>query len=151
MTSYLIDINVWLALMWEGHPHARIGEAWIMSIPEQQVRFLFCRVTQMGLMRLLANRTIMGEDVLNMGQVVKAVDRWYEDPRVSFAHEPPGVEAGLRSCLAAFARSAATKLIMDAYLVAFAQLTGSALVTLDRGLANLAHSRSCKCVLLPNG
>jgi toxin-antitoxin system PIN domain toxin len=150
MTSYLIDINVWLALMWEGHPHTGPAETWLKSIPERRVELLFSRVTQLGLMRLLTNKTIMGDSVLTVGEAVGAIGRWYEDPRVRLAAEPPGIDRVFRTVLAVLANQAATKAIMDAYLVAFAELAGATLVTFDRALAKTGGRRAGRPVLLPH-
>lgn len=148
MTSYLIDINVWLALTWLGHPSAAFAEAWIGSISETQSRLLFCRVTQLGLLRLLTNQKLMGASVLNVGEALNALGRWEGDPRVEFAGEPPGIEPALRRSLSDHANQPATRAIMDAYLAAFAQTAGATLVTFDKALALAAARKKVPSIRL---
>jgi len=138
MTSYLIDINVWLALSWGLHPHSKAAHAWLASLSPIEARLLFCRITQLGLLRLLANKAVMGDSVLNVGNAVGMLDRWSEDPRVEFAVEPLGLDATFRRTLRRFTNLYATKTIMDVYLAAFAEAEQATVVTLDRGLARIA-------------
>lgn len=57
--NYLADVNVWIALAAAGHVHHSIALAWFEEPQTSQI--LFCRITQMGLLRLLTNRKVMGE------------------------------------------------------------------------------------------
>ncbi len=149
MTSYLIDINVWLALSWGLHPFSPAAHRWLASLPPSQTRLLFCRITQLGLLRLLTNRMVMGASVQSASDGFGIFDRWMDDPRVEFAAEPRGLDNIFRHSVAAFRKGEATKLIMDAYLAAFAEAEGAALVTFDKGLARIAQRRRLKQVLLP--
>ena len=45
------DVNVWMALLWGQHIHAEPAKEWFEQAAEQQ--FLFCRFTQLGVLRLL--------------------------------------------------------------------------------------------------
>ncbi|MBV8846965.1 MAG: PIN domain-containing protein [Bryobacterales bacterium] len=141
MTSYLIDINVWLALSWALHPHSAAAHGWLASRPRPQTRLLFCRVTQLGLMRLLTNAAVMGGSVLNIAGAIQTVDRWSEDPRVELVSEPMGVDPALRRALRGVAARSATKAIMDAYLAAFAEALPATLITFDKALAKIAGRR----------
>lgn len=58
MTISLPDVNVWLALAAEGHIHHASGLDWFSAQPDGSIAF--CRVTQMGLLRLLTNSSAMG-------------------------------------------------------------------------------------------
>jgi len=51
MTSYLIDVNLWIAMTWDQHRHHREARKWMNSKPE--ARFLFCGFTMFGFFRLL--------------------------------------------------------------------------------------------------
>ena len=148
MISYLPDINVWLALTWDLHPHHSRATKWFTSIETERVRLLFCRFTMLGFLRLLTNRQVMGESTLTVGEAVALYDRWVEDPRVELAPERQGVDMGLRQSLAGFATLNATKAIADCYLAAFAAASDARLVTLDRGLAAAARSNSVEVALL---
>src|SRR3954447_12281437 len=103
MTSYLIDINVWLALSWKLHPYNGPAYDWFGSLPRSGTQFLFCRITQLGLLRLLTNEKVMGQSVLNIAQALSTFDRWSEDPRVEFAPEPKGIDSAFRLAAAQFA------------------------------------------------
>jgi len=59
MISYLIDINVWLAMTWDRHPQHASAVRWHDSIKD--VTLLFCRFTQLGFLRLPTNRQVMGD------------------------------------------------------------------------------------------
>jgi hypothetical protein len=61
----LTDANVWLALAAERHQHHAAARDWFLALGEEQAAF--CRVTQMSFLRLLTNRTVMGEDVVPAG------------------------------------------------------------------------------------
>src|SRR4051812_5649137 len=138
MTSYLIDINVWLALSWRRHPCTVPAYTWFRGVQLSNARLLFCRVSQLGLLRMLTNEQVMGESLLNIAEALAVLDRWCEDPRVEFVAEPRGAEATFRHALAEFAKKSATKAIMDAYLVGFAEAEKATLVTFDKALCRMA-------------
>jgi len=150
MTSFLIDVNVWLSLSWARHPHSPRAVAWFATLPKTQVRLLFCRVTELGILRLLTNTAVMGDSVLDLGAAFELLDTWKRDPRVHFASEPAGVEAVFRNALTALAGKSATKVIVDAYLTAFANQSTARLVTFDRAMSQLARHTRTDCLLLPS-
>lgn len=133
-TSFLFpDINVWIALTYDGHVHHAIAATWFDSLRSNS-RLFFCRFTQLGLLRLLTAEAVMGANVLNQAQAWQAYDRWLADDRMSFAEEPSGVERIFRS-LSRQGRPA-PKDWADSYLGAFATV-----VTFDHALARKAtHS-----------
>jgi len=88
--NYLVDVNVWLALALIGHVHQVAALKWIEE-PAVGLTY-FCRVTQQGLLRLLTNPKVMGANVLTAGDVWRLYDTFYQDSRVRFAEEPPGLE-----------------------------------------------------------
>jgi predicted nucleic acid-binding protein len=112
---------------------------------------VFCRITQLGLLRLLTNQAVMGDSVLNVGRAAGTLDRWSEDPRVEFAAEPLGIESAFRRSLRPFTNLFATRTIMDVYLAAFAEMEHATLVTLDRGLARIAQRTKVPHVVLRSG
>lgn len=146
MTSYLIDVNVWLALSWGGHLHSAAATLWLAGLPKSATRLQFCRTTQLGLLRLLTNQQVMGASVLNLGQAWDVYDRWMEDPRVKFAGETTGTDAAFRSTSQQFAFRSATKAIVDAYLVGFAITNKCAIVTFDQGLSQMAATAGISLV-----
>lgn len=129
-TSFLFpDINVWLALTHGRHVHHDVANDWLAT-RETDVRLLFCRVTQLGFLRLLTAEAVMGEDVLTQMEAWSAYDRWLATGHVELSEEPPGLDLGFRRL--ARSRQASPKSWGDAYLAAFAQASEMTLVTFDR-------------------
>ena len=128
------DLNVWLALATARHQHHAAAAAWIDSVDSGEI--VFCRVTQVGLLRLLSNRAVMGPELLSPSKAWEVFDAIAADPRVRFASEPPGVEPIWRRLTAM-----ETPLVSgwtDMYLLAYSRAEDLRLVTFDRSLQ--AHS-----------
>ena len=123
------DINVWVALTYEGHLHHVIAHDWLRAVHADS-RFFFCRFTQLGLLRLLTAEAVMGDEVMNQQEAWGAYDRWLQDERVDYVDEPPGLENRFRSITRL--RHAATKHWADSYLTAFAAASHLTVVTFDR-------------------
>lgn len=134
-TSYFPDINVWVALTYEGHVHHAIAAAWFRTL-SPDATLVFCRFTQLGLLRLLTTKAVMQDEVMTQPQAWRAYDRWLQDPRVAFADEPAEIETRFRSLTRR--RQPATKDWADAFLAAFATDGQLTLVTFDRGLRSRA-------------
>jgi toxin-antitoxin system PIN domain toxin len=131
------DVNVWIALTYDGHVHHRAATKWFQSLGTN-ARLFFCRVTQLGLLRLLTTEAVMGkEEVLSQAEAWDAYNQWLLDERVTFLAEPPGIEESFR----ASSRSArpSPKDWADSYLVAFAATSNLTLVTFDRALKSKAE------------
>ena len=151
MTSYLIDINVLLALSWGGHPSSRAAHAWLAEEAGVKSRLLLCRITQLGLLRLLTNELVVGSDTLTVEAAFAVEDRWLADPRVEFATERHGLERLFREATAGVRKQKASKVLMDAYLIAFAGVEKATLVTFDKGMSKLAARAGVNCRLLVGG
>jgi hypothetical protein len=63
MTLFFPDLNVCLALSDTGHIHSTGAWKWMKMLPDD-AQFIFCRYTQVGLLRLLTNTSIMGDQTL---------------------------------------------------------------------------------------
>lgn len=140
MKSFFPDVNVWLALAYEGHQHHLSAFRWFDALRRETA--YFCRFTQLGFLRLLTYPSVMREDVRTQAEAWRAYDLLLRDERVSFQPEadPEQLESTLRR-LTANSRSSSRQW-PDAYLAAFA-LTGKlTLVTFDRGLHHLAPTGS---------
>ncbi len=148
MISYLIDINVWLAMTWARHPQHAAASRWYGLANDSA--FLFCRFTMLGFLRLLTNRKVMGESTVTMNGALQLYDRWMRDPQVELMPEPSGIDLLFCQALERFGAQSATKAIADSYLVGFAEAGGTHLVTLDRGLAMTAQIRNVEVTLLGN-
>ena len=86
---------MWLALSWANHMHS--GTAWTWFSRQEDDRFFFCRLTQLGLLRLLATSAVMGNDVRTIGEAWKVYDRWLEDSRVGIRQEPVEPDGAFRA------------------------------------------------------
>jgi toxin-antitoxin system PIN domain toxin len=136
-TSLFPDINVWVALTYEGHIHHSNAAAWFATLPSDAT-FVFCRFTQLGLLRLLTAPAVMSDEVMTQPQAWAAYDRWLKDPRVEFVDEPAEIETRFRAL--SRLRQPATKDWADAYLAALAAVGQLTLVTFDRGLRSKAKT-----------
>jgi uncharacterized protein len=123
----LLDVGVWLAAAWGRHAHHPVAADWINR---QTDDLLFCRVTQMGLLRLLSNPAIMGEEAIDRSAAWRVFDQLWSDERVLWADEPDDLDAVWRAISARDDKS--HMLWTDDYLAAFAQTSGATLATLDR-------------------
>lgn len=134
--TYLPDVNVWLAIASRRHIHHQIASAWLETISDDQLTF--CRITQMGLLRLLTNRHAMGIDVLNQIEAWKAYRRLVSDGRIRFLSEPLGLESAWHELTVS--SQPATHLWTDAYLHAFGRLASARVVSFDRGFSRFRES-----------
>ncbi len=142
--SLFPDVNIWVALTYEGHVHHRRARRWFDSLPADSSLY-FCRITQLGLLRLLTTEAVMGAaEVLTQAQAWAAYDRWLEDDRVAFLAEPqPPAELDVEFRNLSVMRHRAPKDWADAYLLAFASAFELTLVTFDRSL----HERARRAVM----
>jgi toxin-antitoxin system PIN domain toxin len=136
-TSLFPDVNVWVALTYEGHLHHRTAATWFETLASD-VSLGFCRLTQLGFLRLLTAGAVMGDEVMTQPQAWATYDQWYYDPRVEFLEEPAAIEAQFRAVTRL--RQPATKDWADSYLAAFATVAQLTLVTFDKGLRMKAKS-----------
>lgn len=136
-TSLFPDINVWVALTYQGHLHHQQAAAWFATL-EPDVSLSFCRFTQLGLLRLLTTEAVMGDEAMTQPQAWATYDKWLQDSRVGFMDEPAETEARFQALTRL--RQPAAKDWADSYLAAFATLGQLTLVTFDRGLRGKAGS-----------
>jgi toxin-antitoxin system PIN domain toxin len=133
-TSFLFpDINVWIALTIERHVHHIRATKWFGSMGGSQ-RLFFCRITQLGFLRLLTLEAVMGQEVMTQAEAWKTYDRWLQDDRIGILDEPPEIEATFRGLTQS--GQAATKDWADSYLAAFAVAAQLTLVTFDQAFSN---------------
>jgi predicted nucleic acid-binding protein len=95
-------------------------------------------------LRLLTTQAVMGTEVMTQPEAWQIYDRWLDDPRVAFLDEPYGLEEAFRDY--SRRRIPAPKEWADAYLLAFAAVSGLRLVTFDQAFRGKAKS-----LLLLNG
>lgn len=134
------DINVWLAILLADHVHREAVKGWWTH--DQSETIAFVRFTQLGVLRLLTTAAVMNGLPLGMAQAWAAYDRLFADDRVAFVNEPRGLESHFRQHTQHTESS--SKLWADAWLLAFAEHSGGAIVTFDKALAK----RSVRNILL---
>ena len=128
--TYLPDVNVWIALYAELSAHHEAACEWFEGIGEADV--VFCRLTQLGFLRLLTNRHVMQEEVLIRAAAWDAYESIRQNPKVEFATEPAGFPEVWK--VPAATRASSPNLWTDAYLAAFAQENAFTRVTFDQKL-----------------
>ena len=125
------DVNVWIALTFKGHVHYPVARSWLDALPDDS-ELCFCRLTQIGFLRLLTTSAVMGNRVLSQEAAWQVYDDWLTNGHASFLEEPASIERVFRS-LSQLPRPAA-KDWADSYVCAFAQVSGLRLVTFDQAL-----------------
>jgi hypothetical protein len=122
--------------------------AWAWFSKQDENRFFFCRLTQVGLLRLLATPAVMGKDVRTIGEAWKVYDRWLEDSRVGMRQETFELDVAFRAATRPVSRLSSPKAIGDCYLLAVSQVTDATLVTFDQALASACRKARQRVTLL---
>ena len=125
---YLPDVNIWIALTSNRHIHHQIATEWLHGADHDTVAF--CRVTELGLLRLLTNAHVMGKDVLSPAQAWGVYDEWRTDDRVVFLVERADFSDRWRRLGQQI--EGGSNVWTDAYLAVFAGDNNATVVTLDR-------------------
>jgi toxin-antitoxin system PIN domain toxin len=121
------DPNVWFALAIADHPHHAAALAWWQ---EESSLAGFCRLTQLGLLRLLTTASAMGGLPLTNAKAWGVYDAFLADSRVRVFPELPAVDERFRALSAL--RQVSPKVWVDAYLAAHAAANEATLVTFDQ-------------------
>jgi len=131
------DINVWVALTYQRHIHYQSAHKWFDPLPPT-ARLFFCRLTQLGLLRLLTVPAVMGADqARSQRDAWRAYDYWFEDQRIEFLEEPGDLQAEFRRLTQS--AQASPKDWADSYLAAFAHVSRLTVVTFDQGFQGRAR------------
>jgi toxin-antitoxin system PIN domain toxin len=130
--SILADVNVWLATLVAAHPHHEAATRWWRAevVPTGD-HVVFCRLTQLGLLRLLSNERVMGPNRMHHQQAWAAVRDVTAQANVSILEEPTGVDERLADLCSR--RGSSPSFWSDAYLAAFALAGRHRVATFDRG------------------
>lgn len=128
------DINVWIALASDRHVHHEAAKNWFAAV--ELGGAAFCRVTQMGFLRLITNRHVMVADVVTQKEAWQVYQKLSRDPRVTYLHEPSGIENEWQRLTQSGSASTNTSWT-DAYLAAFALMRGLKAVSFDGGFEKL--------------
>jgi toxin-antitoxin system PIN domain toxin len=133
--SYFPDINLWLSLNAADHVNTKPALEWYYSIEDEDVLY-FCRLTQLGLLRLLTTKSVMGVDTHSQRNAWMVYCKWRDEAGAGFMNEPAGIDTLFRA--RSETTQASPKLWNDAYLAAFAEAAELTLVTFDHALAEKA-------------
>lgn len=126
----LLDVNVWLALAIEEHPHHQAAAAY-WSAHTGEPRF-FCRLSAMSFVRLLCNSTLMSNKPLTLVKAWDLYQRFASLPGVGLLAEPAGLDEQLGAMVTP---KLAPRLFTDAYFAALAHTARLRLVTFDKDFA----------------
>jgi hypothetical protein len=134
---FLPDVNVLFPLLVSRHAHRTAALAWFDRADIAEVAL--CRLTRLGVLRLLCTGAVMGPDILRPETALDAMEILEHDERIVTATEPPDLDRALRNCV--MGRTSTPNLWSDAYLAAFALAAGMELVSFDRGFGNFPKVR----------
>jgi toxin-antitoxin system PIN domain toxin len=133
---YLPDVNVWIALASDRHIHHKVARDWFQRFEEGEIAF--CRITEIGSLRLLTNRHVMGVDTVTSKGAWQVYDALRRDQRVIFLDETTEFAALWRQ--RSEVAIGGPNMWTDAYLLAFAAVYKAKIVTFDRALGARAES-----------
>lgn len=148
----LPDINVWLALAVQEHPHHTLAhQYWASALADQAAQgslgepcLWFCRTTMLGLVRLLCQPKAVGAGALELAPAWALYQQYRAMPQIGLLTEPADCETRIQTLLSSAALPA--RLWTDTYLAALAQSAGLRLVTFDRDFMRFGLTR---CLILP--
>ena len=136
---YLLDVNVFLALLSENHIHHRLVTIWF-NTPD--LWWCICPFTEAGFLR---NATAPRSGQITMSEATAVLMRMTQ---TSGYHYLP-IGADWRTlCSPFFKRLYGTRQVTDAYLLGLAVQNDLVLVTMDKAITHLAGDEYSKHVLL---
>jgi len=126
----VVDANVWFAMLVEGHAHHLAAWEWWSKVGDGEA--IWCRVTQMAVLRLLTSRVAMEGNPISLEEAWEVWRQIEADPRGSFLEgEPEGLLDGWKRKVHGCATT--PNVWTDAYLAALAEGSGFGVVTFDKG------------------
>src|ERR1700728_350100 len=137
--KYLLDVNVFLALLSENHIHHQLVTTWFNT---PGLRWAICPFTEAGFLR---NATAPRPGQITMSEATAVLARMAQHPGY---HYLPISAEWHTLCSPFFRRLYGTKQVTDAYLLGLAVREGLTLVTLDKAVVHLAGDEHRKHVLL---
>ena len=124
----LPDINVWVALSIKEHPHHAAAMAYWSDL--SPARIWFCRVTMMGLVRLLTQKAVAQRATMTLRQALGFYSELAALSNIyGVAAEPSEIDVVLGQFVDL---ELAPQHFTDAYLAAFAVCLGQRLVPFDK-------------------
>jgi uncharacterized protein len=136
---YLLDVNVFFALVSENHIHHQLATTWFNT---PGLRWAICPFTEAGFLR---NATAPHSGQITINEATAVLARMTQEPGY---HYLPITADWQTLCSPFFTRLYGTKQITDAYLLGLALREGLVLVTTDKAILHLAGNEHSKHVLL---
>ena len=129
--TFLLDLNLLLALAWPSHVHHEPAHAWFER--EASPDWATCPLTQLGFVRLSSNSAFTSDAVsptaaLSLLRDIAAMDGhrfWPDDVDCVSAAFPTGI------------RLTGHRQVTDAYLLSLARARSGCLATLDRRMSRI--------------
>lgn len=137
--TFLLDVNLLMALLWENHEHHERARGWLRSVKE----FATCPVSQLGFARVSAH-PMLGYGI-SPEQAFVVLRRFLSDPRHRFV--PDDLSCGDRVLLTE--RIPGASHVTDHYLAALARQHGLTLATFDQGLSRTFSEEPGLAMLVP--
>lgn len=140
MTSYLLDVNVVLALVDQLHSHHDLAHRWFRAHPDQQ--WATCAVTESGVIRILSQPTY-GNPLPTPFAAARYLGLFCQHPRHEFWPDDVSL---LDPQIFYLSRLPSNRHVTDTYLLGLAASRGGKLATLDRRLMTVAVKNGAKHV-----
>jgi toxin-antitoxin system PIN domain toxin len=126
----LCDVNVLFALTYRKHLAHSAAASWLQGV-KSEGEIVLCRMSQLGLLRLLNSRVVMREDALSVAESWAVYDYMMSDQRFVYRDEPRNLDTALRGLMRG--RGFVPNVWADAYLASFAVASELSFVTFDSG------------------
>ena len=131
MTTYLLDVNVLVALLWPAHEANQLALRWFHRLGRKS--WATCGITQAGFVRVVSNPAFT-RDALSPQQAIELLETNAGHPAHRFWKD----ESGFLSLVAPFAvRITGHRQVTDAFLLGLALRNKGKVATLDRGMLSL--------------
>ena len=125
--TFLLDVNLLMALLWENHEHHQTARAWLRRV----TAFTTCPVSQLGFARV-SSHPLLGYS-MSPDQAFGVLRRFLADSRHRFVPDDLScADRVVRTDLMGGANQ-----VTDHYLVALARQHGLTLATFDEPLARV--------------
>jgi uncharacterized protein len=131
VTTYLLDVNVLVALLWPAHEANQLALRWFHRLGRKS--WATCGITQAGFVRIVSNPAFT-RDALSPQQAIELLETNAGHP----AHRLWKDKSGFLSLAAPFAaRIMGHRQVTDAFLLGLALRNKGKVATLDRGMLSL--------------
>jgi toxin-antitoxin system PIN domain toxin len=137
---YLLDVNVFVALLDEDHIHHQLVTNWFTA--SSGLLWAICPFTEAGFLRYA---TAPRPGQISMSEATAILARMAQEPGY---HYLPINADWHTLCSPFFKRLYGTKQVTDAYLLGLAVREGLVLVTLDKAIMHLAGEHKGRVLLL---